>query len=246
MRSYRADLHIHTVLSPCGDLEMSPRNIIAKAKELKLDIIGITDHNTTRHCDLTRKLGEKNGIFVMMGAEVTTREEVHCLTFFENTESLVEFQEYLSENLPFVQNKPFVFGYQVVVDNEENIIDEIDSLLIVGLDQSIEQVRKKVRELKGLFIPAHVDRPRHGILSQLGFMPDDLCPDAIELYHASTREMLLSTHPEFSKYVLIRNSDAHLPDYIGSRYSTFTLDHPSFREIAMAFRNEQGRKVETA
>lgn len=245
MQSYRADLHIHTVLSPCGDLEMSPRNIIAKAKELKLDIIGITDHNTTRHCDLTRRLGESNGIFVMMGAEVTTREEVHCLTFFEKTESLDEFQEYLSEHLPFVQNKPSIFGYQVVVDEDENIIDEIDSLLIVGINQSIEKVRAKVRELNGLFIPAHVDRERHGVLSQLGFMPRDLKPDAIEFYRANTREVFLNTHPEFSKYVLIRNSDAHLPEYIGSRYSTFTLDYPSFNEISMAFRNEQGRKVET-
>lgn len=245
MQSYRADLHIHTVLSPCGDLEMSPRNIIAKAKELKLDIIGITDHNTTRHCDLTRRLGESNGIFVMMGAEVTTKEEVHCLTFFEKTESLEEFQEYLSEHLPFVLNKPSIFGYQVVVDEDENIIDEIDSLLIVGINQSIEEVRAKVRELNGLFIPAHVDRERHGVLSQLGFMPHDLKPDAIEFYRANTREVFLNTHPEFSKYVLIRNSDAHLPEYIGSRYSTFTLDHPSFNEISMAFRNEQGRKVET-
>lgn len=245
MQSYRADLHIHTVLSPCSDLEMSPRNIIAKAKELKLDVIGITDHNTTRHCDLTRRLGEANGVFVMMGAEVTTKEEVHCLTFFEKTESLEEFQEYLTGHLPFVRNKPTIFGYQVVVDEDENIIDEIASLLIVGIDQSIDQVRAKVKALNGLFIPAHVDRERHGVISQLGFMPDDLNPDAIEFYRVKTREMFLNTHPEFSKYVLIRNSDAHMPEYIGTRYSTFTLDHPSFNEISMAFRNEQGRKVET-
>lgn len=246
MKTYRADLHIHTVLSPCGDLEMSPRNIIARARELKLDIIGITDHNTTRHCALTQKLGESNGIFVLMGAEVTTREEVHCLTFFENTESLAEFQKYLSEHLPFVRNNPSIFGYQVVIDENENIIDEIDSLLIVGLDQSIDQVRAKVQDLNGLFIPAHVDRPRHGVLSQLGFMPDNLSPNAVEIYRSNTREMFLSTHPEFSNYVLIRNSDAHQPEQIGTRHSTFMLDHPSFNEISMAFKNEQGRKVITA
>ena len=84
MNKYRADLHIHTVLSPCGNLEMSPANIIKKACEKGLDIIGITDHNSTRHCKLVSKLSELAGIFVLMGAEVTTREEVHCLTFFEN------------------------------------------------------------------------------------------------------------------------------------------------------------------
>ena len=44
----RADLHIHTVLSPCGDLEMSPENILHFAQIQGLNMIGITDHNSTR------------------------------------------------------------------------------------------------------------------------------------------------------------------------------------------------------
>jgi PHP family Zn ribbon phosphoesterase len=243
MNIYRADLHIHTVLSPCGDLEMSPVNVVARAKELRLDIIGITDHNTTRHCALTKKLGAENGIFVLTGAEVTTKEEVHCLTFFDKTESLEKFQEYLTAHLPFIKNEPSIFGYQVVVDEQENILEEIDSLLIASIDQSIEQVRAKVKELEGLFIPAHVDRPSYGILGQLGFMPGDLNPDAIEIFHKSSREVFLSMHPEFNKYVLIRNSDAHYIEQIGQAYSSFLLDHVSFGEISMAFRKEQGREV---
>jgi len=91
MEFFRADLHIHTVLSPCGDLEMSPGNIVSEAAFKGLDIIGITDHNTTRHCDLIARLGSEKGIFVMQGAEVTTKEEVHCLAFFENTDTLKKF-----------------------------------------------------------------------------------------------------------------------------------------------------------
>ena len=83
MKKYRADLHIHTVLSPCGDLEMSPVNIVQKAKERSLNILGISDHNSTLHAPLIKKLAAKEGILVLMGAEVTTKEEVHCLCFFE-------------------------------------------------------------------------------------------------------------------------------------------------------------------
>ncbi len=83
MKSFRADLHIHTTLSPCGDLEMHPVNIVSKAAIQGLDIIGITDHNSTRHCALISRLAAEKGIFVMQGAEVTTKEEVHCLVFFE-------------------------------------------------------------------------------------------------------------------------------------------------------------------
>jgi predicted metal-dependent phosphoesterase TrpH len=77
MKIFRADLHIHTVLSPCGDLGMSPANIISEAVQKGIDIIGITDHNTTRHCKLISRLAAEKGIFVMQGAEVTTKEEVH-------------------------------------------------------------------------------------------------------------------------------------------------------------------------
>jgi len=56
MKTYRADLHIHSVLSPCGDLDMSPVNIVEEASRKGLDIIGITDHNTTRHTGLVKRL----------------------------------------------------------------------------------------------------------------------------------------------------------------------------------------------
>ncbi|HSN49606.1 MAG TPA: PHP domain-containing protein, partial [Bacteroidales bacterium] len=104
MKFLRADLHIHTVLSPCGDLDMSPVNIVSEAAIRGLDIIGITDHNTTRHCELIKKLASEKGIYVMQGAEITTKEEVHCLVFFENTDELIELQEFLDRNLPDILN----------------------------------------------------------------------------------------------------------------------------------------------
>jgi 3',5'-nucleoside bisphosphate phosphatase len=243
MNLFRADMHIHTLLSPCGDLEMSPANIIACAKKRKLDIVGITDHNSTHHCALMQKLGTENGIFVLTGAEITTREEVHCLAYFESPDTVSEFQLYINAHLPYIQNDPQNFGYQVVVDEHEDIVQEIDSLLIVGLDQSIEEVQRKVRELGGLFIPAHVDRPRFGILSQLGFMPDDILPDAIEFAQSATPEKFRIDHPEFNTYQLVSNSDAHCPDQIGIRYSIFDIEKPSFKEIKMALHGENGRKV---
>jgi predicted metal-dependent phosphoesterase TrpH len=118
MRDFRADLHIHTVLSPCGDLRMSPANIISEAVKKGIDIIGITDHNTTKHCGLISRLAAQHGIFTMTGAEVTTKEEVHCLAFFENSDTLEIFQNYLDDNLPEIMNVPEIFGDQVEVDED--------------------------------------------------------------------------------------------------------------------------------
>jgi len=243
MNKYRADLHIHTVLSPCGDLEMSPANILEKAREKGLDIIGITDHNTTRHCKLIRKLAEPAGIFVLMGAEVTSREEVHCLTFFENDDQLSEFQVYLEKHLPPVPNDTEKFGYQVVVDEDEKIIDEIEFLLISALDQSVEQIEQKVHSLGGIFIPAHIDRPSYSIISQLGFIPSDLTIDGIEISANCRIPSVIPFLGEQTERTIIRNSDAHYTENIGKAFSTFVMEHRTFNEIILALHGTLGRKV---
>ena len=243
MNKYRADLHIHTVLSPCGDLEMSPANIIAKARETGLDIIGITDHNSTRHCKLIRTLAEPEGIFVLMGAEVTTREEVHCLTFFENDDQLSEFQVYLEKHLPHIPNNIERFGYQVVVDKDEQIIDEIEFLLISALDQSIEQVEQKVHSLGGIFIPAHIDRPSYSIISQLGFIPPDLLIDGIEISAKCKVQSVVHLLGTQSERTIIKNSDSHYLENIGRTFSTFEMEHRTFNEIIKALHVIMGRKV---
>ncbi len=246
MNKYRADLHIHTVLSPCGNLEMSPANIIKKACEKGLDIIGITDHNSTRHCKLVSKLSELAGIFVLMGAEVTTREEVHCLTFFENDSKLDEFQRYLAKHLPSIPNNTEKFGYQVVVDENEDIIEQIDFLLLSALDQSIEQIEKKVHSLGGIFIPAHIDRPSYSIISQLGFIPDDLLIDGIEISaNCKTRSIMPSIGNQLGKS-LIRSSDAHYIQDIGKVFTTFDMESRTFSEIKKALHNSMERNVSIA
>jgi PHP family Zn ribbon phosphoesterase len=243
MKWYRADLHIHSVLSPCGDLDMSPVRIIREAKKKKLDIIGLTDHNSTLHCELMIELGTKEGITVLPGVEINTREEVHCLAFFEKVETVRKFQEFIEIHLPEIKNKPEKFGYQLMVNEKEEILKEIENLLIVGLDCSIEDVERKVHELEGIFIPAHVDRQANGIFSQIGFISDDLKIDAIEFSGRISCENLLVQRPELNQFSLISNSDAHLPGQIGTRITEYYLEAPSFMEWKMALNNEMGRII---
>lgn len=243
MNTFRADLHIHTVLSPCGSLDMSPVKITEKAREKGLDIIGITDHNSTRHCKLVRELAKSTGIFVLTGAEVTTREEVHCLSFFENDDQLSEFQFYLEKHLPPVLNDTEKFGYQVVVDENERIVEEIEFLLISALDQSIEQVEQKVHSLGGIFMPAHIDRPSYSIISQLGFIPGSLLIDGIEISANCKAESVQALIGKRENLAIIRNSDAHYEEQIGKVFTTFELEHRSFDEIKLALHGLQGRKV---
>lgn len=243
MNFFRADLHIHTVLSPCGDLEMSPGNIVSAAALQGLDIIGVTDHNTTRHCGLITKLAKEKGIFVMQGAEVTTKEEVHCLAFFENTDALNRFQEFLDRNLPDIKNDPSIFGEQVQVDENENIIYEEKKLLINAISRSIEETEAFVHLLDGIFIPAHIDKSKNSIYSQLGFLPADLKADALEISKKVNADEFKKDHPEISGFPLVQNSDSHYPEDIGSIFTVFYLNEPSFSEIRMALEGEYERKI---
>jgi 3',5'-nucleoside bisphosphate phosphatase len=243
MKEYRVDLHIHSVLSPCGDLDMSPSRIIEEAVRKNLDIIGITDHNSTRQAKLVYELGQEKGLMVFCGAEVTSREEIHSMTFFENFDDLLKFQEYLDKHLIFIKNDPLILGYQLIVDREEMIIHEENRSLASALDVSIEELSEQVHHLNGLIIPCHVDRFVNSIYSQLGFFPEGLEVDAVEISWRTNPQDFVSRHPELKSYTIVSNSDAHYPNDIGRVCNVVSMNEKSFNEFKLALRNEGGRGV---
>lgn len=243
MRLYRADLHIHTVLSPCGDLRMSPANIVSEAARKGIDIIGVTDHNTIRHARLISRLAEKKGIFTLAGAEVTTKEEVHCLVFFENTDTLKLFGRFLNDNLPDIRNDADLFGDQVEVDEYENIVYTEEKLLTNAINVSLEELEVYVHSHGGLFIPAHIDRMKNSIYSQLGFLPENIKADALEISARSDISDFRTKHPEVGTFPLLTNSDAHYPEDIGRKTTLFSMGKPTFEEIRMALGNIGERRV---
>jgi len=246
MKLYKADLHIHTVLSPCGDLEMSPKHIITKAREQDLDILGITDHNTTRQCEVMQQIGAREGIHILCGAEINTREEVHCLAFFEDTVNLKAFEQLMKDHLPDIKNDPEKFGYQAVVDEDEQILAQPEKLLISAIDMTIEEVEQKVHDMGGIFIPAHIDRMRNGIIAQLGFIPETLHCDALEISPFMDHNSMLAKYGYLEKYMFIQSSDAHYPEDIGKVRTLFYLEKPEFSEVKMALAGVKGRKTEIA
>ncbi|PTN07577.1 hypothetical protein C8N47_11516 [Mangrovibacterium marinum] len=243
MRRFRADLHLHSVLSPCADLAMSPDQILASAKERKLDIIAITDHNSTKQCNVVREMAAKQHIIVLNGCEVNSQEEVHALCLFEDDHTRDEFQQFIDQYLPHIPNHPNYFGYQLVVNRNNMIREEIPWYLGNGLQVSLEKIADYVHQLNGIFIPAHIDRPINSLFSQLGFLPKELKIDALQISkHAD--EMAIrkkfDIHPDIT---LIKASDAHYPEDIGTACSVFELINPTFEEIRWALHQQHGRSV---
>ena len=239
MKLFRADLHIHTVLSPCASLEMSPKKIIEEALKKGINMIAVTDHNITLNVEPTFMLGKKNHITVIPGTEICSNEEVHSLAFFPDIDALRKFQEYLNSVYSNILNTDHTFGYQLVVDQEENIISEIDILLSNSLTTSLKEVEKKIHEYDGLFVPSHINRPSNSVLSQLGFIPDDLEIDALEIAKPFNEEFI----DKYYDYTIIKNSDAHTIEQIGMTYNSMLMESCKFSELKKALEMSEGREV---
>ena len=243
MPEFRADLHIHSVLSPCGDLEMSPSHIVAQAQARGLQLIALTDHNSTLHAPLVRQLAARVGIYALLGAEVTTSEEVHCVCLFDTEEQRQPFQAFLEANIQRIPNNVDFYGYQLVVDAEENVIDEVDYLLISTTTRSTYEVQAQVAQLRGLFIPAHIDKPKFSLTSQLGFVPPDLPFDALEISRYSTADAMRQANPLIKNPRFIRSSDAHFIDDIAQQTTTFVMPSITFEHIRSALHGTDGCDV---
>jgi 3',5'-nucleoside bisphosphate phosphatase len=229
----KADLHIHTVLSPCGDIEMTPSFIVRRAKERGLSLIGITDHNSTRQCPEICRIGKREGISVLCGAEITTKEEVHVVVLVEESKVGL-LQDWLDEYLPIIPNKEDFFGYQLVVNELEEIVYQEQNLLISALSRSLDEVEAFIHSIGGLFIPAHIDKQQNSLISQLGFVPFGMKADALEISKRTDLPKLIGQCSWIKDYCFIRSSDAHFPDDFGDVYTILDIVEPTFQALKKA------------
>ncbi len=244
MNPYKIDLHIHTALSPCAGQEMTPPKIIHAAKAKGLKMIAVTDHNTAENTGATVKAAEGSGIFVIPGMEVQTREEVHMVCLFPGLEACLACQEKIYQNLPDRLNSPEVFGSQSIMDSSGRIIGELERMLLISTDMSVETTADTVTALGGLCIPAHVDRPSYSLVAALGFVPPELAVTAMELSRNMSADEAALLLPELSGYTLLSSSDAHCLEDIGANPSVIYSDTPpDFDTLAKALNKISGRKV---
>ena len=213
---------------------MSPKNIIRIARERGLQVIAITDHNSTRNARVCVELGEREGVYVIPGCEVNTREEVHVLCYFPHLRATKEFQRYLDTRMSSMMNDPDKFGYQVAVDERDRIVYEEQRSLFMSIDDEIEGVSSVVHQLGGIFVPAHVDRPKNSLFSQLGFIPKDLNFEALEVSKGTTPEIYLKSRPELEGVRLLQSSDAHYIDDIAVAYTRFEFNELNWNGFADA------------
>ncbi|MCI8600256.1 MAG: histidinol-phosphatase [Oscillospiraceae bacterium] len=215
MPSLRYDFHIHSCLSPCGEEEMTPNNIVGMAQILELDAIAVADHNTAKNLPAVMALGAEAGVLVVPAIEISTAEEVHVLSLFPSLEAALEMDKLLYDALPPVKNRPDIFGRQLWMDKDDGLLGETDKLLINATALSIEQVFKEVRVRGGLPIPAHIDKNAYSVLSNLGFIPPEL--------EAGTVEVARPPFAGAEGLKVISDSDAHALEVL-AQHEAHVLD----------------------
>jgi len=214
----RCDLHIHTALSPCANRDMTPANIVNMATLVGAAVIAITDHNS---CGNVRAVAEAAGdrLIVIPGLEVWTKEDVHVLCLFGNLAVAEEFGALVYARLPPRKGDGELFGQQYVFDAASRIIGWEERLLLAPTDIGIDELCHAVGELRGLVIPAHVNRT-YGLATQLGFIPPHLPIKLIEVSKGHKQPLATRGYPS------ITNSDAH-------NLSTLAASNPWDLEVAV-------------
>lgn len=242
LKKYRCDLHIHSCLSPCADLDMYPRALVARSIETGLNVIGICDHNSAENVRYITAAARGTDLTVFPGMEITSREEVHVLSLFDNIEPLFELQGVVHDALPGMNDEK-VFGCQAIVNEQDEVEGFCDRLLIGSTTLPLETIVDSIHRLGGLVIAAHVDRDSFGIIGQLGFIPDTLRLDALEVSRKTSLAGARKQFAELNRYPLITSSDAHRITDIGRVWTELELEKATIAECLMAFKGQSGRRI---
>lgn len=236
----KVDLHIHTILSPCAEVEMIPPFIIKRAIDVGLDLIAITDHNSAENVESVINAAQGTSVRVIPGMECETLEGVHVVCLFNDIDSVMDMQAFIYSKLPNMPNKPDIFGAQFVVDETGDFIRYNERLLLVSTQSPLEEIVAEAEMRNGFAIPAHVDRRAYGIYGVLGFLPEYPVFKAVEISHHITPDEARLRYPDLGSKLLLQSSDAHRLDEIGCGYSMLELPHRDLASIKQ-LANQYGR-----
>jgi PHP family Zn ribbon phosphoesterase len=224
---YAVDLHIHSALSPCSADDMTPNNIANMASIKGLDFIAITDHNSCENLEAVSKCAKTNGILLVPGMELETREEVHLICLFTDIAHALSMQELVYKALPKINNREDIFGRQLILDENDGIKGEVQQLLLTAANLGVDEAFSIVGSMGGAVIPAHIDRSSYSIISNLGMIPDTLNVGFVEISRECDGEEYKSKNPFLCAYQFIKSSDAHELGSMLERESFIELEEKS-------------------
>jgi 3',5'-nucleoside bisphosphate phosphatase len=232
------DLHLHSCLSPCGDMDMTPNNLVHMSLLNGMQIIALTDHNCCKNCRAAVEVGKEAGILVIPGMELCTSEEAHVVCLFPTVEAAEEFEIYVEKHCPPISNRPEIFGEQVILNAKDEEIGREGRLLIGAADISASHVVGLTRKYGGGAFPAHIDKDSYSLLSSLGAIPPEAGFCTAEITAGGNVEELKRQHEVLSRMILLQDSDAHYLEHMPQAGPWIDLPQPDAECLIQAIRGE--------
>ena len=224
MNRYYYDLHIHSCLSPCGDDDMTPNNIAGMGALNGLGILALTDHNSAKNCPAFFEACKKYGIVPIAGMELTTAEDIHLVCLFPDLESAMAFDKEIEKHLPDLENRPDVFGEQLILDGEDEEIGREKKLLIMATDLWAGDAIDLARSYGAHVRPAHIDRTSNGMIAILGDIPQEYGFNYVEFNDGTKKEEYFEKYSSIKNTSVIVSSDAHHLWDINGAENYFDID----------------------
>ena len=225
------DFHIHSCLSPCGDNDMTPNNMIGMAMLKELDAVALTDHNTARNCPAFLEVAKAQGLIAIPGMELCTSEEIHVVCLFYELDDALSFDKYVYEKTPNIRNMTDIYGNQYIMNSKDEIVGEENKLLITAADISLWDVPRLMEQFNGVAIPAHIDKTAYSVLSVFGMFPEDLSFPAVEIHKPQLTDSLIEKHSCIGDMNILHDSDAHYLWDISERYNSIETAERSVKSI---------------
>ncbi len=223
MNKYYYDLHVHSCLSPCADNDNTPCNLAGFAAISGINIMALTDHNTCKNCPAFYAAAKAYGVIPVAGMELTTSEDIHVVCLFETLEQAMAFDEEVDQKRIKFKNREDIFGEQLILNEDDEIIGKDEHLLSNATMISLEEAPALVSRFGGVCYPAHIDRDANGIVAVLGTLPESPDFRCVEIRDLENIKPFKERFKLKDKIIVI-SSDAHYLQDVRDKENFFELD----------------------
>ena len=225
MTRYRYDFHVHSCLSPCGDADNTPNNIAGMAYLNGINIMALTDHNTSRNCPAFFAAARRYGLVPVAGMELTTSEDIHAVCLFERLEDALAFNDEVDTRRVRIKNREDIFGEQLILDENDNVMGREEDLLINATTIALDEAPILAAKYGGSCYPAHIDKQANGAIEILGDFPHYAGFRSAEMHDRKKIQTYVETYGLQGMRIMV-SSDAHYLHQLreGDENDWFDLD----------------------
>lgn len=230
MNRYYYDLHMHSCLSPCADNDNTPNNLAGMGALNGLNVMALTDHNTTKNCPAFFAAAKRQGIVPIAGTELTTAEDIHIVFLFEELEAAMEFDLFLQSRRILIKNRVDIYGEQLITDENDEVIGKDEHLLSNATTITVEECAALGKRFGAVCYPAHIDREANGIVAVLGTFPKDCGFRCTEFHSAESIEKYSKMY-DLDGITKLVCSDAHYLWDVSERAGYFDIDDEPYSSV---------------